>query len=1038
MPRISTKLKTVFMGILIVGVTGSYGIAKPKSLKRTKELRGAQAPLEISVDVSGIEVLDLVATGYSWGQAVWAEPVLVAQDGSVTSLLDLKPISAKVSWGSFTQNKGPDGKALTIANQQFSKGLFAHADSRLLYRLNAKYVRFKAWVGINHTAGRQGKVVFEVRDGSGYELERRFQKAKAVFTRPVLAEIRQLLISVQRPDREQLQALTHYVEAFDAIHHGLEAEDANELAQAEAFVAFARTVYLSQLDAPLLFVKRHEYWAAHIYDDFLTWHPGGGIYILENPAAPAHERIIRPLIDPGTHETLGPGVYRDPDLSWDGKRVLFAFKGEANGDTSIYEIDVNGQGLRRLTNPSQDRLCLDPQPGLIGAGHHDITPCYLPSGRIAFTSTRTGGHVMCFSSYIDTLHTMNADGSDLRSISVNNQNEFDPAVLPDGRVLYGRWEYVDKTALYMQSLWMVNPDGTNETALFANNLAKPTALLDARPVPGSELIVAALTPHNGQAVGAIAMLDPKRGKNDLQALTNFTAEYPTEMDQGLRQGPCDPWALSEDLVLISNNDEKHGAHGVIELLTRAGFRTVVHRDPDITCYAPMLVKPRKSPPVKPSLLRPGVPGTFMVHDIYRGMDNVQRGDVKWLRILETTSRISGIPPGGRWWNQAFLVSWQGSYDIKKILGVVPVEKDGSAYFEAPAGQALYFQALDSAGRLIQSQRTFVQSAPGVTRSCTGCHVKDDDAAPLNRGRIPRALARQAAKIRPEAWGAGFIDYPSMIQPILDRHCVKCHGGPEGIQAGIDLSGGWTWAFNISYESLIKNTLTGFLNCNNGSVHTADILPPRAHGSGAAPLTKLLLDGHEGRIQQIKREEVALVLAWMDGNCNYYGTWDYTEHATCNTLLSVAQPLLEEMKHTGCVKCHEARIGNDWINLQDPEYSRILRAPLTQGIGFGLQWCRQRKARPIDMPLVDQHIQPPDVARPAARLAPDPAGQAVISFADTQHPSYRAMLKIIRQIRTKALETPRVDMPGANPVRGKCRQLPPIAPPVVARYQVRSN
>jgi len=1032
-----TKLSHVFISILIVLAMGSHGMAKTKSLVKTEALRGGQSPLGISIDVSGIQVLDLHATGYSWGQAVWAEPVLVAEDGSVSSLVDLKPIAAKVSWGSFTQDKGPDGKALAIGQRRFTRGLFAHADSRLLYRLDGKYVRFQAWVGINYTAAERGKVVFEVRDGSGYELEVRFQKARAVFTQPVLAEIRTLLLEAQIPDQAQLRTLIRYEKAFSVMRSGLETESSAALKQAEAFVAFARSVYLAQLDAPLLFVRRHEYWAAHIYDDFLTWHPGGGIYMLENPAAPPAKQIVRPLIDPSTHETLGPGVYRDPDLSWDGRRILFAFKGAKDGDTSIYEIGVNGKGLRRLTHPSQDRTCLEPQPGLIGTGHHDITPCYLPSGRIAFTSTRTGGHVMCFSSYIDTLHTMNGDGSDLRSISVNNQNEFDPAVLPDGRILYGRWEYVDKTALYMQSLWMVNPDGTNETALFANNMAKPTALLDARPVPGSDLIVAALTPHNGQAVGAIAMLDPKQGKNDLQALANFTPEYPTEMDQGLRRGACDPWPVSENLVLISNNDEKYGSHGVIELITRAGFRSVLHRAPDITCYSPMLIKPRKSPPVRPSLLKPGLPGKFMVHDIYRGMDNVQRGDVKWLRVLETTSRISGIPGGGRWWNQAFLVSWQGSYDIKRVLGVVPVEEDGSVYFEAPPGQALYFQALDSAGRLIQSQRTFVQSAPGVTRSCTGCHVKNDDAAPLNRGRIPHALAKEAAKLRAESWGTGFIDYPSMVQPILDRHCVSCHGGPEGIQDGIDLSGGWTWAFNISYESLIKNTLTGFLNCNNGSVHTAEILAPRTHGSGAALLTDLLLNGHDGHIPDMKPEEIALVMAWMDGNCNYYGTWDYTAHATCNAILSAAQPLIAEMSQAGCVKCHEPRIGNDWINLQRPQYSRILRAPLAQGAGFGLQWCRRRKARPVDMPLVDQRIQPPDVARPASRPAPDAAGRAVISFTDTSHASYHAMLTIIRQIRSKALETPRVDMPGADPVRGKCRQLPPISPPV-AQYQARAR
>ena len=238
---------------------------------------------------------------------------------------------------------------------------------------------------------------------------------------------------------------------------------------------------------------RLRYFAPHIYDDYLPYRPGGGIYVIENPGAPVNKRVVRAIIDPETTETLGVGVYRDPDLSFDAKRLVFAFKG-ADGDTSIYEIGVDGKGLRRLTNPAVDCRNLKPSQGLVGRGQHDITPSYLPSGRIAFTSTRTGAHVMCFSSYIDVLHTMDADGGDIRCISANNQNEFDPAVLPDGRILYGRWEYIDKTALYMQSLWTVNPDGSNETAFFANNLAMPTAVLDAKSVPGTDLVVASLTP----------------------------------------------------------------------------------------------------------------------------------------------------------------------------------------------------------------------------------------------------------------------------------------------------------------------------------------------------------------------------------------------------------------------------------------------------------------------------------------------------------------------------------------------------------------
>lgn len=788
-----------------------------------------------------------------------------------------------------------------------------------------------------------------------------------------------------------------------------------------------------ELDAPLLFLKRNPWVSGHIYDDYFTWHPGGGIYVIENPWDPVEKQVVRAVIDPTTPETLGPGVYRDPSLSFDAKKLLFSFKGTKHGDTSIYEIGIDGKGLRRLTDPGKDVAvtCAIEAPGTVGSGQHDITPAYLPDGRIIFTSTRSGAHVMCFSSRIDSLHTMNADGSGIRCISVNNQNEFNPTVMPDGRIIYGRWEYVDKTALYMQSLWSVNPDGSGERAVFKNNLAKPTAVLDARPVPGTDLIVASLTPHNGQSVGAIGMIDIKLGKNNLAAITNFTPEYPTAMDQGVKYGPCDPWPLSANLVLIANNAQVHGSKGVIELIGREGFRVTIHADPAISCFNPMPVKPRPVPPVRPSLIRPGAPARFLVLDLYRGMDGVAPGSVRQLRILETTARTSGIPKGGRWWNQAFLVSWQGSYDIKNFLGVVPVQPDGSAYFDAPPGKALYFQALDKDGRMLSSQRTFVQAVPGITRSCTGCHVKEDNMAPVNRNTTAQALKAGPAKIQPESWGSGFLDYPTQIQPVLDRNCVSCHGGEKGIAGRIDLSGGWTWAFSISYESLIKNTLVGFLNCENSSVRTADILPPRTHGSGAAPLTELILGGHKGRIPNLTPVEKSLLLAWMDGNCNYYGTWNYSEHAVCGALPELRSPLIAEMEKAGCVSCHAPEIGNDWVNLQNPERSRILRAPLAKGgadAGLGLAWCRDRKAEAPFQRLVTNYVQPPDVFRPVHSPIPLATGTAVTPFASTEAAGYKAMLTIITKARERALKSPRVDMPGAQVIPGKCRELKPLTPP----------
>ena len=792
----------------------------------------------------------------------------------------------------------------------------------------------------------------------------------------------------------------------------------------------------NQLDAPLLFTKRHSYVGIHIYDTFYKWKPGGGIYVLEDPGAPPERQTVRALIDPNTPETLGEGIYSEPELSWDATRLLFCFKGEPQGSTSIYEIGIDGKGLRRLTDPT---VCTKDYCGSQG-GVHDVGPAYLPDGRIIFTSTRLHGLVPCANKGVDILHVMEADGSKIRALSVNNVNEFDPCVLPDGRILHGRWEYVDKTALTQQSLWTIFPDGTNETALFANNMVHPEALLDARPVPGApHLVAASFTPHNAPPRGTVAIVDMRLGKNDVAAITNFDSPDNPTHDRG---DSCDPWPLSKDVILFSGRPAGSEFNS-IQIVDRTGRRVLIHAEPDICCHSPMLIKPHPRPlDVPASPLAREKTGRFYLQDVYQGLTGVQRGEVKWLRVIEETSRVSHTPGGA--FNQTFLLSGVLAFSVKNFLGVVPVEPDGSAYFEVPSRRALYLQALDGEGRLVQSMRTFVQAVPGVTRSCIGCHEHKYDT-PGSRGER-MALLRTPARPQPESWGSGFVDYPGMVQPVLDRHCVRCHGGEEDIAARMDLSGAWTEYFSASYENLItrrETQLTAYwisgIDCMNGTAHwSAQIMPPRSHGSGAAPLAELLVNGHEKRLPDLSRTERDLLMAWIDTNGLYYGTWDYTDHG-CRIASwgGTKNALIGEMQVAGCVQCHDvSAFDDDWLNLERPEMSRILRAPLKAGsAGYGLGWCRDRKVDPSRRRL---HILrsgnyihaalPLDAFAPQSVSSSDTEGKPIIAFASVDDAHYQQMLSIIRDGRRRALAAPRVDMPGARIQAGACRQLLPAALP----------
>ncbi|HPD13342.1 MAG TPA: hypothetical protein PLE19_00230 [Planctomycetota bacterium] len=811
---------------------------------------------------------------------------------------------------------------------------------------------------------------------------------------------------------------------------------------ADAPSAPAKKSLRGLLDAPLLFTKRHSYTGIHIYDTYYKWPPGGGgIYICENPSAPAAEWRIRPVIDPTTPGTLGVGVYTHPELSWDAKRLLFCFKGEPNGSTSIYEIGVDGTGLRRVTDPSS--TCAS-YKGSMG-GMHDIAPCYLPDGRILFTSTRPAGLVPCFNSGVNILHVMNADGSDIHPISVNNVNEFDPCVMPDGRILHGRWEYVDKNALTQQSLWTIFPDGTNETALFANNMVHPEATLDARPVPDApHLIASTFAPHNSTPTGTVAIINTHVSKNSPDAIYNFETPNDPTNDRGLS---CEPWPISRDVLLYSGRPP--GAkRNALMMIDREGNREVIYSDPDICCFTPMLVKPRPVPPVLASSKeREKAAGRFLVLDVYQGLaeHGVRRGEVKQLRVIEETSRVSPTPGGAM--NQVFLMSGVLAWSSKIFHGVVPVEPDGSACFEAPSGRALYLQALDADGRLVQSMRTFVQAVPGVTRSCIGCH-EHKYSTPIISSEI-LALKREPSKLQPESWGTGYVDYPSMVQPIFNRHCVSCHGGEKGFEGRLDLTGGWTEYFTNSYENLISRRetqvmahLIAGIDCMNGTaLFSVPIRPPRFHGSGAAPLAQELVGRHkeQGRIPNLTRTERDLIMAWIDTNGLFHGTWDYTTHGcSVKAWNGVQKALQAEMSAAGCNKCHTYFDG-DWFNLERPEFSRILRAPLAAGKeGYGTAMCRNWKVDPTRQRIFVLRTGYAHGVTPVENFkAPPPApvpeddGKPVISFASTEDKHYQAMLAIIQNGRRAALAAPRADMPGAKLLPGMHRQFlyPPLPDPL---------
>jgi hypothetical protein len=489
-------------------------------------------------------------------------------------------------------------------------------------------------------------------------------------------------------------------------------------------------------------------------------------------------------------------------LSYDAKKVLFAWcrhypklaaqknkldKNNVPEDAfyHIFEMNIDGSGVRQLTHGKYD----------------DFDARYLPDGRIVFLSTRRGQFIQCGRGSaartieqkdlpdcyvrcgggperpvaVYTLHTMNSDGSDLCAISPFEMFEWTPSVADDGSILYSRWDYIDRDNQPYMSLWAINPDGTNARLVYGNFTHGPNCTFEPRCVPGSRKIVLTGSAHHAQTMGTLVLLDPAEGLEGETPLTRLTPAIPfPEVEGRSEMFYANPWPLSERFHLVSWGVEhlvREGAHrppnGMgIYLFDSEGHLELIHRDPEITSSWPIPLRPRPRPPILPSQVEPDAPmeGRFLLADVYQGLTTTKRGDVKALRIIAVPPKTH---PNMNYPNLGQTYDDPG----KCVLGTVPVEQDGSAYFRAPAGVIVFFQALDAQGMAVQSMRSATHVQPGQTLSCIGCHESRMHAPPSRR---PMATVRPASKIAVGPDGSWPLRFDRLVQPVLDRHCVACH------------------------------------------------------------------------------------------------------------------------------------------------------------------------------------------------------------------------------------------------------------------------
>jgi hypothetical protein len=650
---------------------------------------------------------------------------------------------------------------------------------------------------------------------------------------------------------------------------------------------------------PLLFVKHVPSGFSHQLTQYggRRARPGGGVFVLETPGRSMRCRRL---------DTLPSGSFLHADVSWDGRRVLFAYCGfgpPAGTDRHyrLYEVGADGSDLVQLTDGPYD----------------DFSPRYLPDGRILFVSTRRGGFHRCGRGPcpVYTMAVANADGSDPRVISFHETHEWDPAVLHDGRIIYTRWDYVDRHAVHYQQLWSVRPDGSDVRAFYGNNTLNPVGVWEARPIPGSLRVMATAAAHHAMTAGSIISLDVTRGVDGLAPITRLTPDalfpeseapvqhwharagvpVPPELPEGQRRWPGhtyrSPCPLSEDVFLaaysfdpllgepLANRANMYG----IYLVDRFGNKELLYRDVGICSLWPMPLAPRRRPPIVPSQLREDgrEDGTFLLQDVYASWPPIPgaRGTVKALRILQVLPKTTPHANTPR-------LGLANASPGKQVLGTVPVEADGSAYFRAPAGIPLSFQALDEDGMAIQTMRSLTYLQRGERAGCVGCHEYRTTAPRLNA--IPLAGRREPSDIAPGPDGSKPFNYAILVQPVLDRRCVRCHGGDK-TDGDVDLTGVADGAFTRSYKALAPLVAYSEWKGTPQANHEP-LTQPNRFGARASRLTRLLAKGHEG--VKLSDDEQNCLVTWMDANALFYGTFDPQDQRRQQRGERIAGPALE--------------------------------------------------------------------------------------------------------------------------------------------------
>jgi len=568
------------------------------------------------------------------------------------------------------------------------------------------------------------------------------------------------------------------------------------------------------------------------------------------------EGRVSTLYQPPSSEFVG-----DVDLHFDAGKMLFSMPGK-NRRWQVWEIGADGSAgsLRQITP--------DDPPDV-----DNYDACYLPDERIVFASTRCFAGVPCVGggNTVANLCLMNPDGSGIRQLCFDQDHNWCPTVLNNGRLLYSRWEYSDLPHYFSRLLFQMNPDGTGQMEYYASNSMWPNSIFYARPIPNDPAkVIAVISGHHGvPRMGELVLFDPAHGRREADGAVQRIPGYKQKVDPVIRDGLVEgswpkflhPFPLNDKYFLVSCQPTASSSWGLY-LVDVFDNMLLLKEEPGYALFEPVPVQKVKRPPVIPDRVDLAQnEATVYLTDVYRGegLRDVPRGTVKKLRVYSYHYAYPGM--GGH-----IHIGIDGPWDVRMIHGTVPVAPDGSAIFKVPANLPIAVQPLDEQGRALQIMRSWFTAMPGEVLSCVGCHE------PQNSGPPPQY--RHASQTRPAAitpWYGpvrGF-SFKREVQPVLDRNCVGCHDGQRQ-HDGRPLAD-----FTAKTEPGWRNFTPSYIALHPfvrrpGPESDYHLQQPLEYHASVSQLVQLLEKGHHN--VELDAESWDRLVTWIDLNVPDHGTW----------------------------------------------------------------------------------------------------------------------------------------------------------------------